>query len=235
MSSANPKPTVSPAAQMIREMAASLQSADEVPREAYQLVDAVRDLVEAVLMTDVAASERGAVADDVAALTRRLETAQRPNPVWLVRVGKESYEHMTQAGTGPLNPQALPLEWLTPDGETSVVPVAHPETGEVVARCTLRASHVGPPGRAHGGVVATLLDQVVGMASAAVDRPGMTAGLDIRYRGATPYGAPLEVRARYTHTEGRKHFATGEIVADGVVTASALGVFIGHPEWSESQ
>jgi acyl-coenzyme A thioesterase PaaI-like protein len=216
-------------------MAGSLQSVDELPPEAFELVDAARDLVEAVLMTDVSPAERRAAVSEIAALALRLTAAQRPDPVWLVRVGEDNFEHLTQAGTGRLSPQALPLEWLTPDGQVSLVPVAAPQTHEVLARCTLRASHVGPPGRVHGGVVATLLDQVVGMAAAAVNKPGMTAGLDIRYRGATPYGVPLRVQARYTHTEGRKHFATGEILADGVVTASALGVFIGHPQWSESQ
>ena len=61
------------------------------------------------------------------------------------------------------------------------------------------------------------------------------AGLDMRYKGATPYNVPLIVRARYTHSEGRKHFATGEIYADGEVTASALGVFINLPPWAASQ
>jgi acyl-coenzyme A thioesterase PaaI-like protein len=209
--------------------------AGSVPPEAFTLVEAVRDLVEATVMTDVDPAERAEVAALVADLTARLKVAERPDPVWFVGHGGEAFEHLTQAGTGRLNPQALPGMWLTPDGEDALVATPHPETGEVLARCTFRRSHVGPPGRVHGGSVATLLDHVVGFATAAVGKSGMTAGLDLRYKGATPYGVPLLVRARYTHSEGRKHFATGEIVADGVVTASALGVFINHPRWGASQ
>ena len=209
--------------------------ASSVPPEAFTLVEAVRDLVEATVMTGVEPSERAAVAALVADLTERLQAAERPDPVWFVGHGGEAFEHLTQAGTGRLNPQALPGMWLTPDGADAYVATPHPETGEVLARCTFRRSHVGPPGRVHGGSVATLLDHVVGFATAAVGKSGMTAGLDLRYKGATPYDVPLLVRARYTHSEGRKHFATGEIVADGVVTASALGVFINHPRWGASQ
>lgn len=209
--------------------------ADQVPPEAFTLVEAVRDLVEATLMTDVPPAVRAAVTAEVKNLTGRLAAAERPDPVWLVQHTPEHFEHLTQAGSGRLNPQAVRLQWLTPDGDVSYFAVAHPETGEVRARCTLTRQHVGPPGRVHGGVVATILDHVVGFATAAVDKSGMTAGLDIRYKGATPYGVPLILTARYTHSEGRKHFATGEIWADGVVTASAFGVFINHPLRAESQ
>jgi acyl-coenzyme A thioesterase PaaI-like protein len=224
----------------MRAMAGFLAPASEIPPEAFALVESVRDLVEATVMTDVPATERAAIQAEIEALTRRLAVAERPDAVWMVKhtVGgleNADFEHLTQAGNGRLNPQAPRLQWLTPDGEVSYLAMAHPETGEVLARCILGRQHVGPPERAHGGVVATILDHVVGFATAVVQKPGMTAGLDIRYKGPTPYGVPLMVHARYTHSEGRKHFATGEIRADGVITASALGVFIGHPQWSESQ
>lgn len=219
----------------LRAMTDSLPSAAELPTEAFTLVESVRDLVEAALMTDVSPIERAAVAAEVDALCKRLAVAERPDPVWMVKHPGGGSEHLTQAGSGRLNPQATRLEWLAPTGERSYTAVPHPETGEVLARCVLTRAHLGPPGRAHGGVVATILDHVVGFATAAVGKPGMTAGLDIRYKGATPYGVELLLSARYTHSEGRKNFATGEIRADGVVTASAMGVFIGHPQWSESQ
>jgi acyl-coenzyme A thioesterase PaaI-like protein len=216
-------------------MADALPLAEELPAEAFTLVEAVRDLVEATVMTDVDPAERGAVAAEVEVLIKRLAVAERRDAAWLVRHGDGLYEHLTQAGNGRLNPQAPRLQWLTPDGELAYNATPDPETGEVLARCVVTRAHVGPPERTHGGVVATILDHVVGFATAAVDKPGMTAGLDIRYKDATPIGVELIVHARYTHSEGRKHFATGEIVANGKVTASALGVFIGHPQWDESQ
>jgi acyl-coenzyme A thioesterase PaaI-like protein len=208
---------------------------ESVPPEAFTLVEAVRDLVEATVMTDVDPAERGEIASLIEGLTKRLSARERDNAAWFMSHGDDKFEHLTQAGTGRLNPQALEGMWLTPDGDDAFVATPHPETGEVLARCMFTRQHVGPPGRVHGGSVATLLDHVVGFATAAVGKPGMTAGLDLRYKGATPYNVPLLVRARYTHSDGRKHFATGEIVADGEVTASALGVFINLPPWGASQ
>ncbi len=88
--------------------------ADQVPPSAFDLAEAVRDLVEATVMTDVDPAERAAVAAEVRALTKRLARAQRPDPVWMVRHPDGAIEHLTQAGTGRLNPQAL------------TDPVAHP-------------------------------------------------------------------------------------------------------------
>jgi acyl-coenzyme A thioesterase PaaI-like protein len=221
-------------AERLKAMRAALPSADTVPAEAFMLAEAVRDLVEATVMTDVSPAERAAVATELRALSARLGVAERPDPVWVVSHGGDDWEHLTNAGTGRLNPNAPRVQWLTPDGEIAY-DATPDENGEVRARCTLTQAHVGPPQRAHGGVVATILDQVVGFAASAVDKPGMTAGLDIRYKKATPYGVPLMIHARYTHSEGRKHFATGEIIADGEITASAFGVFIGHPDQSGSQ
>jgi acyl-coenzyme A thioesterase PaaI-like protein len=219
----------------MRAMTDALPPAEDLPAEAFTLAEAVRDLVEATVMTGVEPAERAAVAAEIEALTKRLAVIERPDPVWMVRHSDGTFEHLTQAGTGRLNPQAPRLRWFKPDGGLAYDASPDPETNEVIARCTLTRAHVGPPARTHGGVVATILDQVVGFAAAAVGRPGMTAGLDIRYKDATPLGVELTIRARYTHSEGRKHFATGEIIANGKVTASALGVFIGHPQWSESQ
>ena len=224
-----------PALLEMRAMHDSLPPADSIPPSAFVLAQAIRELIETALMTDVDPAERAAVAAEVRALQQRLAVAQRGDPVWTIRHPDGAIEHLTQFGTGRLNPAALMVEWLTPDGQIAYDALAHPETGEVLARCTLTRSYIGPPNRAHGGVVATILDQVVGFATAAVGKPGMTAGLDVRYKAATPLGVPLLVNARYTHSEGRKHFATGEITVDGAVTASAFGVFIGHPQWNKSQ
>src|SRR5206468_5427389 len=84
----------------------------------------------------------------------------------------------------------------------------------------------GPPAVVHGGWVATLLDQLLGHANAAAGVGGFTAELTVRYRRPTPYGVPLTIRARTDSVDGRRVHASGEIVADGVVTAEASGLFL---------
>jgi acyl-CoA thioesterase FadM len=54
----------------------------------------------------------------------------------------------------------------------------------------------------------------------------MTGELTIRYRRPTPIGVPLTLRGRTTAVDGRRVETTGEIIADGEVTASAVGLFI---------
>ena len=71
-----------------------------------------------------------------------------------------------------------------------------------------------------------LLDQLLGAANIAYGVGAMTAELTIRYRKPTPIGVPLHLAARTDEIDGRKVFASGEITADGVVTAEATGVFI---------
>ena len=134
--------------------------------------------------------------------------------ILLVRHDDGRIENLSQAGGGRLNPQAPRLVFvdLSPD--------------EVVATCTLTAAHGGPPGKAHGGIVAGLLDEVLGVAAMVAGGAGLTAGLDVRYRSATPYGVPLTITARLTGRDGRKGFATGEIRAGDAVTAEATAVFV---------
>jgi acyl-coenzyme A thioesterase PaaI-like protein len=98
--------------------------------------------------------------------------------------------------------------------------------GTIVSEVTMRPIHEGPPGQLHGGWIASLLDQLLGMANTVSSTGGMTAELTVRYRRATPLGVPLTVRARMDSVEGRRMHASGEILAGGVVTAEAKGLFI---------
>ncbi|MYW01833.1 PaaI family thioesterase [Streptomyces sp. SID3343] len=222
-SNTQPLPPASATA-LAEMMAGALPAPSTVTTEALDLADRVRDLVEAVVMTDVDAAVRADAAERIAELTRVLGAARRDQAVSLVRHEDGRLEHLTQMGSGRLNPQAPRLVFDDVPARPDVR--ADPEAVEVHARCTLTAAHGGPPARAHGGIVAVILDQLLGVAASAAGAPGLTAGLDIRYRKATPYGVPLELTGRWTGREGRKSFATGEIRANGEVTAEATAVFI---------
>jgi acyl-coenzyme A thioesterase PaaI-like protein len=222
-SNTTPRPPASATA-LAEMMAGSLPGGDSVTPQALDLADRVRDLVEAVVWTDVDAAVRGDVAARVTELTELLRAARRPQAVSLVRHEDGRLEHMTQMGSGRLNPQAPRLVFAPIPQRTD--PDAEPRGVEIHGTCTLTAAHGGPPARAHGGIAAVLLDQLLGVAAAAAGAPGLTAGLDIRYRRATPYDVPLELTGRWTGREGRKSFATGEIRAGGEVTAEATAVFI---------
>lgn len=204
-------------------IAGDLPEVADLPRPWLELTDRIRDLVEAAVRTDVPDDVRETAARLVEEATGMLRRQSLDQVVRFARRPDGHVEQLLQAGSGPLNPQAPRLEFAPlpplPDGD-------EPRPVEVEASCTLTAAHGGPPGRAHGGMVATLLDHILGVAAAAAGRPGFTAGLEVRYRRATPYDVPLTLTARLTHREGHKSFATGEIRADGQVTAEAKAVFV---------
>lgn len=115
--------------------------------------------------------------------------------------------------TGPLNPLAGAVRMSATERE-------------VIAEVTYGDAYEGPPGHLHGGVIAALFDEVLGLAQALSGNPGMTGRLEISYRSPTPLHVPLRVTGRFDRVEGRKIFTTGEITAGGRVCAEAVGLFI---------
>jgi acyl-coenzyme A thioesterase PaaI-like protein len=97
---------------------------------------------------------------------------------------------------------------------------------EAVLRATLGAAFEGAPGRAHGGTVATLFDEVMGFVASIHAAWAFTGRLTVTYRAPTPIGVELEVRARLHSRHGRKLRIDAEARADGAVVAEAEGVFI---------
>jgi acyl-coenzyme A thioesterase PaaI-like protein len=214
------------AGRLAEVMGDALPSAADLPAEAFELVEAVRDLVTAVVLTDVGAAERADATHRIAAVTDALRARQRAEPLLLVRHEDGRVESLLQAGSGRLNPQAPPVEWVV--RPTEPAPGAEPAPVEVRARCTFTASHAGSPGRVYGGVVALVLDEVLGVATRAAGASGMTVALSVSLKGATPIGRPVDIVARYTAGEGRKSFVSGEVVADGAVTAEATAIYVGE-------
>jgi len=116
---------------------------------------------------------------------------------------------------GRANPLAPPAV-LGVDRDASIV------VGEV----TFGPAFEGAPGIAHGGFVAAVLDEALGMASAFCGRVCMTAELVTRYRRHTPIGTPLRIEARLDAAEGRRVRTSGELSIDGTVIAEARGLFV---------
>jgi acyl-coenzyme A thioesterase PaaI-like protein len=106
------------------------------------------------------------------------------------------------------------------------------EGDTVVTEYTPTPQFQGFPGVAHGGILATLLDETLSRTATAEGRWMMTGRLEIRYRNAAPLGRRLRVTARKTASRARMVQATGEIVlADepGSVIATAEGTFLPIP------
>ena len=100
----------------------------------------------------------------------------------------------------------------------------------VEAELTLREAHEGAPGRAHGGIVAGLFDDVFGFVLGMIAQPAFTGELSVRYERPTPLHRPLLCRGRLERRDGRKLWITGELVdradPDQPVLARGTGLFI---------
>lgn len=104
--------------------------------------------------------------------------------------------------------------------------------GACQAEVTLDDRFQGYPGIAHGGIVATMLDEAVGRAPMA-DNPNRfmyTARLELRYRQPVPLGQKLTVRGRIEKDRGRLVTAVGEVyLPDGSIAAEANATLIPIP------
>ena len=201
-------------------------SDEEVARQAAlygPLADAVRDLADATIRTEVDDDEVRAVQAEVEALTARLRRSQLPASYGVRFGASRRGRSWGNAVVGLRNPVAPPLT-IVHDPSAN---------GDVWSDFHLGAAYEGPPTFVHGGVVSLVLDQLLGESAGAGGRPGMTGTLTITYRRPTPLGA-LRAEAHIDRIDGIKTWATGHIVGPDGVTAEAEGVFI-LPRWAREQ
>lgn len=222
-STAEPEHPETASAYRLAELLGDLPHPDDFGPEAYDLVERARDLVAAVSANDADPATQAEVAATLADLTEQLRAHAREPHIVVAKDHQGTIYNLTQAGSGLLNPHAPRLVF---DPVPPPDPDAGPRSVEMRATVTLTEAHSGPPHRAHGGVVATILDEALGTAATRAGATGLTAGINIRYKTGTPLHTPLEITARYSHTEGRKHIATGEVRAGDTICATAEAIYI---------
>jgi uncharacterized protein (TIGR00369 family) len=85
----------------------------------------------------------------------------------------------------------------------------------------------GYPGRMHGGVVATLIDEAMGWAVYGAAQWGATARLNVRFRRPVRLDVPLRIEAWVVRVRTRLIELRGEVRDhDGDVLAEADGTFM---------
>jgi uncharacterized protein (TIGR00369 family) len=100
----------------------------------------------------------------------------------------------------------------------------------VVCHFRLARRFAGPPGHAHGGIIATLLDEAMSKANRARNILAMTRHLEVQYLRPVPLAAPLTLKARHIETHGRRHVCEGAISGvDGEVLAKGKAIFVEVP------
>ena len=111
-------------------------------------------------------------------------------------------------GCGPEHPDGLYVRGFRAD-EGVVVPVV------------ISGRYEGPPGAAHGGIVAAYMDEILAAAVFRVGKIAVTGELTVRYLAPAPLETPLLGRGRVVTDHGRyidvegslEELATGHVVS----------------------
>jgi uncharacterized protein (TIGR00369 family) len=101
------------------------------------------------------------------------------------------------------------------------------EEQRVICRVRLSVRFQGPPGHAHGGIIATLLDEAMSKANRRRGIVAMTRHMSVDYRRPVPLESDLVLEGWSESDTGRKHRCSAEVRDEsGTVLASSTGVFI---------
>ena len=118
-------------------------------------------------------------------------------------------------GCGQTNRNGLRLKFFVDEEHT------------IVCRVWLARRFEGPPSHAHGGIIATLLDEAMSKANRQFGVLAMTRQMEVEYLKPVPLGARLMLTGRHTDASERKHYCEAELANEGgEVLARAKGLFI---------
>jgi uncharacterized protein (TIGR00369 family) len=119
-------------------------------------------------------------------------------------------------GCGSANPGGLQLQFVLGPGGDSYY-------------CEFELNPVfgGPPGHAHGGIIATILDEAMSKANKLKGRIALTRRLEVEYLRPVPLGRRLIAEGRIGSVRGRALYNRAELRnMEGVVLARSRGKFL---------
>lgn len=114
---------------------------------------------------------------------------------------------------GPGNPSGLGL-------------VVHRDGDAVVGEMVVGQLQRGAPGRAHGGVLALAIDDLMGHVLVLCGTPAYTVRLEVDYLAASPVDEPIHFRAWLAGRNGRRLTIRAEAHAGHRLLVRAEGLFI---------
>jgi len=187
--------------------------------ELERLADAVRRVTNQIVLTGASPEQLLRAAEQVEAVAEMLAPV---TPEWKLSVpaflssGHPHDYFPFSPQIGLYNPLAPPVRvWL--------------DDGVVRGEGNLDAAYEGPPGCVHGGIIASLFDELLGVANIQANVGAMTGTLTIKYRSPTPLKTDLTFTARHVGIDGRKVRAEGTIHAGDRLCAECEGIFITVP------
>ncbi len=99
--------------------------------------------------------------------------------------------------------------------------------GALTARVWFGPGSQGPPGHAHGGATAALLDEAMGFCCWMAGHRVVAAHIEIDFRGMVPVDVVATLEANVERIEGRKVFPRARLLLpDGTLAAESTGIFL---------
>jgi acyl-coenzyme A thioesterase PaaI-like protein len=114
-------------------------------------------------------------------------------------------------------------------GQTLIPPVTILDCGpgRLVGETTFGRFHGGANGAAHGGAIAMMFDEALGMLTfLGEQRRSRTASLTVDYRSPTPVGKTLTIEATVAEETGRKRYLHGALKDGERLCAESRGLFL---------
>lgn len=164
-------------------------------------------------MTNARARQRSPHPPADAPIPQRHEQAPQPGDVVVSH-------YRWCVGCGADHPAGLHLRVVAGEGMTMASTL---EVGDY---------HQGAPGLAHGGVIATAMDEAMGALNRLLLVPVVTVHLEVDYVRPVPVGSTLHIRTEIVGQVGRKVYtsARGCLDADeGPVAVQAAALFLQVP------
>ncbi|HZR33710.1 MAG TPA: PaaI family thioesterase [Terriglobales bacterium] len=119
-------------------------------------------------------------------------------------------------GCGKNNPDGMRLKF------------SYDEAGKrFLCRFRLSKRFTGPPGHAHGGIIATILDEAMGKVNKIHNVIALTSEISVQYLKPVPLGKPLRVESHEVSVRGRRHINAAAILNQrSEILARSRGTFI---------
>ncbi|MBW6509709.1 MAG: PaaI family thioesterase [Desulfuromonadales bacterium] len=122
-----------------------------------------------------------------------------------------------------------------PHGERFRIRYYRDAAQQLKARVWFGPETEGPPGHAHGGAIAAVLDEVLGLTGWAAGHAVVVANLNVSFRNLLPLQTVVTVESEVVSMSGRKVLVKGRVCSGSAIYAEAdcLCIAIGHPKTSD--
>lgn len=100
------------------------------------------------------------------------------------------------------------------------------KSGTAWAETVIDEKFCGWTGVVHGGIVSSLLDELMAYAAFTVYKSGVTGELTVRFRKPVPTGKKIRIEGKIDSNKGRIIFTSAKILFENTVMAESIGKMV---------